>query len=90
MQRLQFVIGNPHGVHLKPSATIAQVAQSFSSEIAFSKDGAIADAKSSISIMTLQANCGSQIELTVHGNDEEQAVEALKKVLEKELAVVFH
>ena len=68
---------------------IAQKAQSFSSKIVLSKGRMKVDAKSVIDIVTLQAKHGSEIELRVNGKDEKQAMEALKKVIEKELAAII-
>lgn len=67
--------------HARPSALIATEAQKFESQIMLSMDGKIADAKQMLSIMRLTVSKEKQIEVILDGCDEEDALQAMEKVL---------
>ena len=65
------------GVHARPSKLIVITAAKFKSTITITKDGCKADARSIMSIMMLAATCGSVLDLTTDGPDEEAACDAI-------------
>jgi phosphocarrier protein HPr len=70
-------IVNPLGVHARPAAEFVKLAATFESEITVAKDGMQVNGKSIMGVMTLAAECGSEITIRAEGNDAEVAVGAL-------------
>ena len=81
------ILNNQHGLHIRAAGKLANLAAKFSSEITISKqidnqpDGAPTDAKSMMGLMMLAAGNGTQVLLTVKGNDAEQALASLKELI---------
>lgn len=72
---------NKLGLHARPAALLARTAAEFESDIKISKNGVEINAKSIMGIMMLAAECDSEIHITASGPDEQEAVDAVKKVL---------
>ncbi|MCA1717074.1 MAG: HPr family phosphocarrier protein [Actinobacteria bacterium] len=72
------------GLHARPAARFVKEAKSYSSNIVVMKDGAEANAKSSLRLMTLGAKHGERVVVRAEGEDEEAAVEALIAILSEE------
>jgi phosphocarrier protein HPr len=72
------------GLHARPAALFVKEAKGYSSDIVVVKDGREANAKSSLSLMTLGAKHGDRIVIRADGEDEEAAVDALVALLSKE------
>ena len=75
-------IQNKHGLHARPAALLVKAAAKFKSSIKISKDGLIVNGKSILGVMTLAAEFGSEIEITVNGDDAEEAIAAIKSVIQ--------
>jgi phosphotransferase system HPr (HPr) family protein len=73
---------NPLGLHARAAAQLVKLANNFSSEIRLTRidNAVIADAKSILSVLTLAAGKGVELKLTVEGEDELQAFEAIKDI----------
>ena len=74
-------IVNQEGLHARPAAQIVRLASSFASEIEILKDGFGVNGKSIMGVMMLAAECGSCITIRANGDDAEQAVEALARLV---------
>ena len=81
MVEKEVVIKNKYGLHARPSAAFVQAASQFSSDISLINEDKIANGKSIISLMVLAAECGAKILLRVNGKDEEEALDALVKLV---------
>lgn len=77
-----FKIQNKYGLHARPAALIVKTSGKFKSEINIAKDGIVANGKSIMGLMTLVAEAGSEIEITVEGIDEEEAMKAIQELIE--------
>ena len=75
------VIKNTLGLHARPAALFVQLANKFQSEIFVEKKDEKVNGKSIMGIMTLAAGKGQKITITADGNDAEEAVKALEKLL---------
>ena len=75
--RQTVVVLNPQGIHARPADLLANAANRFESEISILKDGELVDAKSILSIMTLAAEHGTELELIAAGSDADLAIAAL-------------
>ena len=84
MTAFEVVIKNRIGLHARPAAQFAKIAEGFECEIWVTKDGMRVNGKSILSLLTLAAEQGSLILLEADGPDEHQALDALRKILEEE------
>jgi phosphocarrier protein HPr len=75
---------NRLGLHARPAAEFVKVASKFESEIMVSRDTMEVNGKSILGVMTLAAECGSELLLQASGTDAEAAVDALAAVLGRE------
>jgi phosphotransferase system HPr (HPr) family protein len=76
---------NPLGLHARAAAQLVRLAGSFKSRILITRvDNAVyADAKSILSVLTLAAAMGRELELSVEGEDEAQAFEAVTDLFKR-------
>ena len=75
-------INNKLGLHARASAKLSKLAGSFRSDIHSSRNGRRVNAKSIMGVMMLAAGMGTEIEIDADGADEQQAVEALRGLIE--------
>ena len=76
-------VKNKLGLHARAAALLVQTANRFSAQITISKDGQIADGRSIMGVLTLAATQGSKIQVEAVGDDAEQAVRAIEKLVDK-------
>ncbi len=74
-------IKNKQGLHARPAALFVQIANKFNSEITISKGKTRVNGKSIMGIMMLEAGCGTKVVIAASGDDAEQALNELEKVL---------
>ena len=82
MKEVSVTIRNKQGVHARPSQKIAELASKYNSSVTLINDGIEADAKSLISLMMLAAVEGSVITIKADGEDENEVIDALVKLIE--------
>ncbi|HEV3146030.1 MAG TPA: HPr family phosphocarrier protein, partial [Gemmataceae bacterium] len=75
-------IANPHGLHMRPAAALAELASRFESAITVSRDRQAVDAKNWMDLLLLAAEGGTQVVIEATGKDAQQAVEALAEFLQ--------
>jgi phosphocarrier protein len=75
--RRSVTVSKRPGLHLKPAATIVSVAQRFRSEIRLIRDDRVANAKSIMGVLGLEAEYGARLIVEVEGEDEKEAMEAM-------------
>lgn len=80
MIKQELKIINELGIHARPAGMLANTASRFSCDIKLLKDGMEVNAKSIMGVMTLAAGCGSIIEVTTKGKDEEEAMKAIEQL----------
>jgi phosphocarrier protein len=77
-----FVIVNTLGLHARAAAQLVQTANRYKAEVLVDKEGQEVNGKSIMGVLTLAAAKGSQITVTVEGEDAEKALEALARIIE--------
>ena len=82
MKTATIPIVNKLGLHARASAKFVTLAAQFKSDVTLGRNGQHANGKSIMGIMMLAAGKGSQVDLTVHGDDEQQAMEALSALID--------
>jgi phosphotransferase system HPr (HPr) family protein len=87
--QIELTVENEHGLHARPAALFVRTAGRFGSSITLrnlSKGGARAvNAKSIMEVLTAGVDGGSRIELSADGDDAQEAIEALRDLIEGEL-----
>ena len=79
------ILKNSRGLHARPAAMLVSMAKEFKSDITFSKDNDTVNAKSIMGVLMLAAPSGTSIHIRANGDDAEQAVDKLYKLIENEM-----
>ncbi len=77
MKTKKLEIINKLGLHARAAMKLVNTASRYGSEILIRYSGREVNAKSIMNVMVLAASRGSEIELVVSGEDEDDAMEAL-------------
>ena len=77
-----FKIKNKLGIHARPAAEFVKTASRFSSDINVAKNDNRVNGKSIMGILMLEAAHGTEIEVEIDGQDEEEAMEAMTDLIE--------
>lgn len=77
MIRETITIINQLGLHARAAAKLVACTEGFQSSIRLARGDREVDGKSIMSVMMLAASCGTDIDLIIEGEDEEQARDAL-------------
>jgi phosphocarrier protein HPr len=72
---------NKLGLHARAAAKLTQVAGGFQSEIWLSRSGRRVNAKSIMGVMMLAAGQGTSVLLEAQGDDADQAIAAISKLV---------
>lgn len=75
------IVINKLGLHARPAAEFVKTASKFEADIKLSKDAMEVNGKSILGVMTLAAECGSELVVRADGVDADAAVDALAEVL---------
>jgi len=75
-------IVNDLGLHLRAAGVLVQVASNYDSEIWLEYDGRRANGKSIMSVLSLAASCGAEINMVAEGSDALDALDALARLIE--------
>jgi len=75
------MIGNKLGLHARPAALFVQTAARYKSDVFLARDEHEVNGKSIMGVMMLAAEKGSQLTLTVKGEDEADALKALLELI---------
>jgi multiphosphoryl transfer protein len=79
------IIPNPEGLHARPAAVLANLAQKYESDIRLKRGDDHANAKSVMAIMGLEVLTGHKVQVTARGPDAAQAAEELATALREGL-----
>ena len=86
MEQFTFEIKDKNGMHARPAGAFANEAKKFLSNVTVIKDGIEANGKRLLSLMGLGAVCHSILTIKIEGEDEKEATESIKKVLNENLS----
>ena len=76
---------NPTGIHLRPAGILCKEAMQFQSLITFTFRESTANAKSVLSVLGACIKDRDEIEIICEGEDEEEALQEMIRVVENEL-----
>ncbi|HKY34017.1 MAG TPA: HPr family phosphocarrier protein [Candidatus Polarisedimenticolia bacterium] len=82
MSEVEVTIANQLGLHMRAAGKFAKLAGSFRSRVSLVRDGMAVDGKSIVGLLTLAAAQGATLLLRADGEDETEAIAALKQLVE--------
>ena len=85
IEQFTFEIKDKNGMHARPAGALAGCAKKFKSDIKVYKDEREANGKRLLSLMGLGAIQSSTLKIVIEGEDEKEALEEIKKVLNDNL-----
>jgi len=92
MQNITLLVTNEVGLHARPASEFVKLATQFKANIQVrnkTTNSSAMDAKSILSVLMLGVEKGHEIELAGDGDDEAQAIEALRELIESDFAGKF-
>ncbi len=78
----KITIKNPTGLHLRPAGLFCKMAVNFKSKITFQHKDTVANAKSVLSVLGACIKAGDEIKIICEGEDEQEALDAMLKIIE--------
>jgi phosphotransferase system HPr (HPr) family protein len=82
MVKVDVVLNNEQGLHARPASEFTRLATTFNSEIKVIKDDIEYNGKSILHLMSMVAAKGDKLTIVAEGDDEEKAINELKKLVE--------
>ena len=79
--RREVIIVNPQGLHLRPAAAFAKLAQQYTSAVFVIHNDQRVNGKSPMEMLLLAAEPGSRLVVEVTGSDADQALNPLADIL---------
>ncbi len=76
-------ISNRLGLHARAAARFVHLANTFKSRIVVIKDASRVDGKSILGLLTLAAGKGTQLRLAAEGEDAEDALRQLSRLIQE-------
>ncbi|MCX7957334.1 MAG: HPr family phosphocarrier protein [Endomicrobia bacterium] len=78
----EFVIKNTLGLHAKPASEFVKRISRYKSSVKIFKGDEVADGRSILEILVLAVACGDKIKIIIDGEDEHQAMQEIKDLIE--------
>jgi len=86
MREINYVVSDPQGIHARPCALLAQCCVDFKSAVTVRLDEKKASGQNVLELLALKARMGDVLNIQIEGEDEEQAFQKLRKLLEEGFA----
>ncbi len=78
----EVTVNNASGLHARPATLVVKEASTYSSNVNIEFKERKANAKSMLGVLSLGINKGATIKIEIDGDDEEQAMDAMIKLIE--------
>lgn len=85
MKSFEYVVTDELGIHARPAGLLVKEAKNFNSTIMLKKEDKEADTKKLLAVMSLGVKKDMSVTVTVEGEDEEAAFEAMQKFFKEQL-----
>jgi phosphocarrier protein HPr len=82
MEIQTFTVRNKLGLHARAAALLVKTANHYTADVMIEKDGIEVNGKSIMGILMLAASKGTKITLKMEGKDANQAMEALRQLID--------
>ena len=90
MSEMKATIVNEMGLHARPAALLVKLAAKFESEIWLVSGTSEVNGKSIMGVLTLAAECGSEIMVKAEGVDSEEAVRSIVELIKGGFGELIH
>ncbi len=90
MPEVMVTLRNASGLHARPAKIFARAAAAHAADVSVEKDGRRVNAKSVLSLLTLDCHQGDEILIGVEGDDAEAALAELVALVEAKLGEGDH
>lgn len=85
MKTFNYVITDEVGLHARPAGLLAKEAKNYASKITLEAGGKSAEATKLMAIMAMGVKQGTEVTVTVEGDDEDVAAAGMQKFFEENL-----
>ena len=85
MKSFSYTVKDELGIHARPAGMLVKEVKNFQSKVTLEKDGKTVDASRLMAVMSMGVKKDQTVTVTVEGDDEEAAYEALKAFFETNL-----
>lgn len=76
------IVKNDKGIHARPSSEISIESQKYKSQITLKYNGNVANSRDVLQIIILELFKGVELEIVAEGEDEQDALDAIKAMIE--------
>ena len=85
MKEIEVEIRNEAGLHARPSSLFVQIAGEYDANVTVVSEGEEVNGKSIMGLMLLAAEKGRKLKLIADGPQENEVLDALKKLIEVDI-----
>lgn len=85
MKSFNYVITDEVGLHARPAGLLVKEAKKYASKVTISAGGKNADATRLMAIMSMGVKQGTEVTVSVEGEDEDTAVAEIEKFFKENL-----
>lgn len=85
MKTFTYTVKDELGIHARPAGMLVKEVKNFQSKVLLEKDGKTVDASRLMAVMSTGVKQGQTVTITVEGEDEDAAYEAVKAFFESNL-----
>lgn len=85
MKTFQYVIKDEVGIHTRPAGLLVKEVKKYQSKVTIEGNGKKSDAGKLMAVMGMGIKKDMEVTITVEGDDEEQAAQAMKEFFEANL-----
>ena len=85
MKTFQYVIKDDVGIHARPAGLLVKEVKKYQSKVTIEGNGKKSDAGKLMAVMGMGIKKDMEVTITVEGDDEEQAAQAMKEFFEANL-----
>lgn len=86
MKRSLVTVYSECGLHARPASMLVSTAMKFSSNIMIRKNDRTANCKSILSVLSIGASKGDELEIVIEGQDETDAFDTIKALFDLHMA----
>ena len=85
MKSFSYTVKDELGIHARPAGMLVKEVKNFQSKVTLEKDGKSVDASRLMAVMGLGVKIDQTVTVTVEGDDEDAACDAIKAFFETNL-----
>ena len=85
MKSFSYTVKDELGIHARPAGMLVKEVKNFQSKVTLEKDGKSVDASRLMAVMGMGVKKGQTVTVTVEGDDEDAACDAIKAFFETNL-----